>query len=747
MAFTLTDNTLYESQQVAKEPIIVLKIDGVNTLYGSGTILKRIRIGDEDLLIGDDWEIGGINEYANQAKYISLDGSTTSINQQLDIEKGRGSSISSMEISLIDFNSEITELVSPGVVVADVLGRKCKVYLGFAQNTTLNEDYIIIFRGIIDNVLSEQGRIKLNISSPDQKKRNNIFSSAEGYVNEALDNSETTITVDNATNLLLPIVGPSGGTDTSFTSYIRVDDEIIKFTGISTNDLTTCTRAQLATTAAAHDNEADWKSFYRLEGNGIDLALKIMLSGWEGAFVEDVDVTNYNATLDGTPLTNIAYFSGVNIELEYGLTVGDYFKSSGATNAGNNISTWSEITAITVDDNGSYIEVDGVTFVEELGTAGVCQFRSQYDVLPSGCKMSPDEVDIEEHLRLKSLYLSSFDFDFYLKDTITNAQEFIEKELYKPMGAYSLPRKTRSSLGFFVGPLPGIGIKILDEDNVTNPQNLKTKRSLTKNFANTIVYKYEIDALEDKFLRGVITTSATSLSRIDVGQRALVIEAKGMREDLNGQNLATAYSNRRLDRYKFGAEFIDGIDVTYEFGFNIEIGDIISLDGSNLNLIDTTNGIRGMGQRYFEIINKKMDIKRGKITLDLLDTSFDTTGKYGLISPSSRVISGASQYEFTIDNYYSSVYGANEYRKWNPFSNPRVKVRSSNFTTRFGQSYITNITTSNVVTVSDALGFTPQSGDVMELADYDFTGVTDEIKLLYVHLSTLSGGDTAFDFL
>jgi len=59
--------------------------------------------------------------------------------------------------------------------------------------------------------------------------------------NEALDNSETTITLTSAASF------PSSGT-------LLIESELITYSGKSTNDITGATRGSLGTTAAAHDN-------------------------------------------------------------------------------------------------------------------------------------------------------------------------------------------------------------------------------------------------------------------------------------------------------------------------------------------------------------------------------------------------------------------------------------------------------------------------------------------------------------
>lgn len=738
MSFILSERAQQQASKTVKQPNIVICFDGVDTCYGSAKILKIIKIGDPGLYIDGSWLIGGFSELENQLTAVDIDKSTSSIKQQLDIDKGRGGSISSMEIGLIDFDGEISQLVSPGIVVDDILGRKAVIYLGFADNTSFPEDYITIFRGIVDDIKSEQGVIKLNVAHPDQKKRQLIYAKRETQLDGAITSGDTTLTVLDTSGFLLRANGPSGSPDTSFTSYVRIDDEIISYTGKTATTFTGCSRGQLGTIAAAHDDEAQVDSYYRLEGNSIDLALKIMLSGWQGNYKSGVSITNFVVIGDLSSVANSIFFRDVNLESSYGLTVGDYVTTSGALNGANNV-TDKEILDIVVDDYGTYLIIDGVSFVSELDSAGTIAFRSQYDSLPEGLKMSPDEVDVTEHLRVQRLFLSSFDYDFYLKDTIENAGEFIEQQVYKPAGAYSLPRKAQSSVGYFIGPLPSASTITLNNRNITKPDTLKIRRTINKNFANTIVYKWEVDPLEDKFLRGRITQSATSLAQIPIGTKALVIEAEGMRDDLIGGANALAASNRRIDRYQFGSEFLEGVNITYEYGFNIEIGDIVILDGSRLNLLDSTTGERNKPAKFFEIQNKTLNIKTGNVVLDLVDTGFDGFQKYGLVGPSSRIKVGLSQTEFIIEQAYPSIYGAAEHKKWSRFTEARVKVRSSDFTTRFAQSFIANIS-GNTITVDSSLGFIPQAGDVMELADHDFTGVTEEIKLLYVHMSLLNGG-------
>ena len=82
-----------------------------------------------------------------------------------------------------------------------------------------------------------------------------FFPPIEQQLNEALDNSETTITLDDASDL------PSAG------GAILIDNEIITYTGISSENLTGCTRGVGSTVAATHDDNTKVYLLTQMVGN------------------------------------------------------------------------------------------------------------------------------------------------------------------------------------------------------------------------------------------------------------------------------------------------------------------------------------------------------------------------------------------------------------------------------------------------------------------------------------------------
>jgi hypothetical protein len=537
--------------------------------------------------------------------------------------------------------------------------------------------------------------------------------------------------VDTTANFLNGGTKPDGSPETALKRYVRIDDEIIEYTGKTATQFTGCTRGVLDTTAAAHDDEATVDSFYRLgPDNGIDLALKVMLGGWQGPFATGVAPTNFVNLSPLESVANAIWFQDVDIKETYGLFEGDYITSSGAVNGANNF-TGQTIDTIVITDTGSYMVINGVSLVSEFATTATLSFRSQYDTLPSGAalKMLPDDVDVEQHRYLRNLLFSTYDLDIYLPDT-ENGKDFIEQELYVPGSMFSVPRKARSSVQAAIGPIPSINTIILNDTNIIKPDKLSIRRSLGKNFYNNIVYKYDQEPIEEKFLSSIVTVANDSLTRIPVGVRSLVVESRGLRTTSNAQNIINSTSTRRLNRYKFAAEFLEGVQVSYGIGFNVEIGDILVLDGTNLSISDSSKGSRGLDPRLFEVINKTVDIKSGQITLNMVDTSFEVTNRYGLVAPSSLIKAGLSTTQFVIedDGYFS--YFSQESDKWSRFEQPWVKIRNSDFSV-VEESFILNVSGSTI-TLGQALSFTPTNDYTMELSSYNTA--TEQTKIMFVFM-------------
>jgi len=732
MAFEITLNALQASEQTNKKFNIVLEIEGISTLFGVQQINKIIKIGDPGLTIGGGWVIGGLNSVLDQSPYISYSaGTSTTLSQVLNEDKGEGDTVTRYQIALIDKDKQISNILAPGNVVEDILGRRCNIWGGF-ESTAWRDDYVVLHRGIIDDYKSGHGQVTINIASPEILKKGEIFLQVETELSSGLSSGATVADVVDTSNFLQKVTGPDGTIDSTFRTYLRIDDEIMEYESISGNQFQGLTRAQLGTSPATHNNGTSVASIYRI--GPIDpmlCALKIMLSGTEGNFLENIEASRFVRTVETTLVPNTIFFDNLDLVQLYNIQPGDYVTTSGAINGANNVSL-KQIAGIDVTNGNTILTIDGVSFVEELDTSALVSFRSQYDVWPTGAGLALKnfEVDIDQHEDIRSNFLSSDTYDFYLKDTI-KGKEFIAGQVYNPVSCFSIPRKAAASVGIHRPPIPGTEIKTLSADNVLNAGKLKLERTINKNFFNAVIYKYEELATEDEFIRGVVNTNATSITRIPVGNKPLTIESKGFRDALSAQSVATDAASRRLNKYKFGAEFIRGIQVNLTTGFTIEIGDSVVIDISSLQITDTVTGTRSGEARLFDITNRKINTKTGVVTLDAIDSNVDKDLRYGLISPASFINIGSTVNSVNIKpSFNTDQYGVNEYKKWQNLIGAAVIVRSQDYSIS-DTSTITQIT-GNTFTLGSALSFTPLEDYLIELDIYD--NQPESVKLIYAFM-------------
>jgi hypothetical protein len=731
VALNLTENTIAEAGQSDVIPNIVLEIDGIETLYSGVEVREFVKIGPA-LTIGN-FIIGGSTPIDGQEPLISLKkGTTTSIKQTLKQDKGLGNTITSMRIALVDKDEKISKLITPGGDLTDPLAVRAKVWYGLS-GTNWREDYIVLHRGVIDEVTTEPGLIILNIASPQKLLQSTVFTLGETELTAAMGAGDTVADVDSTADFLAPVLGPDGTRDLSLSFYLKIEDEIIEYDAINSGTQfgATLVRGALGTLAASHDIGESVESFYRLEGNIIDLALKLMLSGSNGPYLEDIAVSNFVKPSATETVADSVFFNGVNVIQRYNIQTGDYITTTLAGLGANNV-VLKEITDIVITDIGSYLVVAGAGFVEEIDSPAVVAFRSKYDTLGEGARMSADEVDIDQFLDIKSIFLSTFDYDIYIDDTIESLKDWLGKFIYLPAGCYELPRKARSSLGIHQGPLPTINIKTLNIENIVNPSSLKVTRSINRNFYNTIVHHWEVlAATPDKSIRSRVGFSQLSRDQIDYGNKVLEIEAKGFRDVNNAENLATQAQDRILRKYKFAAETIRGVELSnLKTSLDLEIGDIVSLDMASIKATDIKEGgTRAGAPRLFEVENRTFDTAAAKSKIDLIDTNFSNDTRFGTWSPSSYISKDATlQNTFIIKpSFHTDRYGANEWRKWEPLIGASVRVRNADFTI-IGTALLQSVS-GNSITVNANLGFLPLEDYLLELDIYD--NQPDEIKLVF----------------
>ena len=798
MALPLTDNAEQASKKLNVKPNMVLKIEGYDRLFGSAQIFKYIRIGDPDLYIGNDWVIGGFSLLDNQSPYFSFNaGSTTKITQKLDPSRAQGSSVSSMVVALVDKNEEISQLVAPGVVLPELLGRRATVYLGFSD-TAWPQDYNIIFQGTFTSLEPGAGVINLVLSNAEEKKRIPVLSrrttkltarlnfrsalfqdiffqnrddvtnavtvtytaggtagaevvtvigtnisvqiengvSTAAQIKKAIENddeanqlvtlkiegnssdtqttgsvsltADTTATVESTAEFDTPI--PAEG----FRTYLKIENELVEYTGKTATTFTGLSRAQLNSVGAKHDVDVDVESVYRLEGNMLELALKLMLSGGAMYYVEDLEIASIGLYNPVTPVDNAIFFDEDVIQ-EYGVHVGSEATITGDAIPGNNV-TDSIVLEVGLTDAGSYVILSD-TLTPQGSTPAVVKFKTPFNAWPQGLKMLPKEVDVAQHLYLRDTFLQVFNLDLYVKD-IPSGKEFIDLQLYLPRACFSVPRKGRSSVAYHIGALPTDNVVLLDDTNVLNPAALRPIRSTSEQFANEVNFEFDYDPITDKFARFLHYETTDAKNRINI-DKEIRIQSVGLRTTSFADTITKQAAQKLLRRYAYGAEFIKNVRVQFGAGYKIEIGDIVAVDYAALKLTDYFSGTRAGGIKLMEAQNVVRDNKTGELTLDLVNTTFAFNDRFGLITPSSKVGTGSTTTKIILQKSWSTQPFEKEGLKWRNYIGQTVLIHSPDWTVQ-GETTIVGFDNNDPqgMIVNPALGFSPLSGYIIRPPNY-----------------------------
>lgn len=750
------------NQKLSKHLAIVLKIEGVPDLYGIADTYTAIRYGDAGIVYGLPGLVyGGLRRLGQVKPYMMLDSGLT-IQQKVEPEQGKGN-IGTMNISLIDFNGEISKLISPGQVVDEILsGKLCTLYLGYTE-TSFPEDYAIVYRGFITKTTCPPGKVTLQISDCTMKTRNPLFDVPSTTLTNpiaATGGSPITITVGNTAKLHQQILGPNGQYDPTVQTYVVVDSEIMQYaaTGILSATQILVTRPLLGSQLADHDVGAGVAGSvgfgFNVGGiNAIDFALKLMLSGWNGPAVTGSQIQSFVYDYNGNFVSNQFLLATDDATLDLGITPGDYFTVSGST-GGNNLSGL--VTGVAVAVNGSTRLVQtNQTFNLENPTTAKVAFRSQYDTFPITCGMqcAPAAVDVSTFQAMKNTYFSSG--IFYLRsyyDSAAVGKDVVDGDIMLPIGAYGISRYGRISMAITKPPLPGSGTKLvqIDYTSVIDPDKIVVERAINmRSFYNEVSYEYDFDFANGAFSAVQYFLDTTSISQFKQ-TNILPIQAKSVSSALGGASLAQQRGSALLGRFKKCLITIE-LTVNWGVGSLLEVSDIVLLkDNGTLKIMNFNTGVRDIGEELYEVIDRNYQILNGTVKLKLIGgLGFALTDRFGLISPSSILGTGNTTTKVRVTPSFGQTLVANEIAKWSPLVGCPVLVHNASWSVT-GSSTITQVDPTDIAALilSPPLPFAPSAGNILEIAPYNMANSL--LKKLYAFITPtvpVSGGISQTQFL
>ena len=762
------DQYLLFNQKNVKRMNVVLDIDGLD-LITTVPVYTKIRYGDIGLEYGQPGIVyGGLRLVGSagdraQRSLLNLDGGLV-ITQRIEPEQGRGA-ISTVTLKLIDKDKYVTEFIAPGVVVDEIMGRKMKLWVGY-QDTSWPEDYFVAMRGRITQINYQAASYQIQFSDANLNRNAEIFFSAMTKLSSSITDSDTTIPVISNGDFNEKIVGPDGTYDDTVSTYIKIDDEWIEYqqtgsegSGFGTNEFIGVVRGARGTTAVAHDADADVSSGIQIQDNLLVIALKLMLSGWNGNWIDSIPIKNLADTQDvtlGVIPGAIILPDGVDAVEQYGLAIGDFVTVSGDT-FGANDGTYVVQSFQDLFGRPNQIIVTDASFITNIGSPALLAFRSQFDTYPTnaGAKIDPQFVDVAGHIQLQNTFLGgSNEMRFFITDSQA-CKSFIESELFLPAALYSITRQGRLSVTLSKPPLADERFILLDKSSVKEPDRIRVQRGLNnRKFFNRI--DYELDADDSgNFTRidRVIDSESVTLINTD---GILPIKSKGSRTDLGFDLVKDRRTRFILQRYSRGAILIT-MKVNWEQGSLLETGDVLGIiDGpGDLQIPNFGLGQRYLGSGLFEVIDRKMNIGKGEVELGLLgDLSGSLVDKYATISPSSRIDTGSTTTRIRIKDSFGVIFPGDERRKWEDYVGLPIRVHDDLYTYQ-EETVITSLDLGDAYAfnIDPPLSGAPPEDYIVDIADYPTSNDPNEnalYKLVHAHLDPsvdiVSGtSDTEFE--
>ncbi len=360
-----------------------------------------------------------------------------------------------------------------------------------------------------------------------------------------------------------------------------------------------------------------------------------------------------------------------------------------------------------------------------LTSTGEHYSNGPYDVLSSvnGLGIPYEDVDAARFEGIRDTYFpgDSHNMDFTITKRET-AKKFIESEIFKVLNMYPVLRGDgKISVAVLKPPLPSEDPpqQFTEKEIVGVPKWQGNLGSLINEIGFFTDYNGE------DFLTSQFYINGDSYLDRGAGRKELTIQSRGLKDSvLGGSRFAQAIIPRRVNSV-FGRFAVPPAKISVTTRFDrllTESGDMVEF--SHHLTPNVQNGVRGQEPVLVEVVQRTIDWKGGKVSMQLLDTGFQRP-TYQVISPAMRITDVVSDTQFHV------LIADGE--KFKQFTSPVVQIITDLGLDKYNNITIVSIEPSivqpalwSLVTISPAAPGLSAGWHVI-FDDYD--NVTDEQKI------------------
>ena len=171
--------------------------------------------------------------------------------QRLNPDQARAE-IGSASFTAADVNTEISDNIRALNAAGQGLrGRTCRFYLGYEGLAW--SDFVLVGTQVVSDASYDRGAYKISCNDVQRSTRKDIFDLATTTIASTVEAADTTINVVSTTGFLTYYHGAAySDAPSSTVGYLKLRDEVVRYTGLTATSFTGCTRGVLGTQAARY---------------------------------------------------------------------------------------------------------------------------------------------------------------------------------------------------------------------------------------------------------------------------------------------------------------------------------------------------------------------------------------------------------------------------------------------------------------------------------------------------------------
>ena len=233
---------------------------------------------------------------------------------------------------------------------------------------------------------------------------------------------------------------------------------------------------------------------------------------------------------------------------------------------------------------------------------------------------NPTLINPNRYLDLDTLlgYRNGLFRNYYLEFSITepqDAKQWMEKEIYKALGGYSIVNAAGQITPRFWLEPPVCSTGISPVFTFTDRNLLKLPVVERAGIINQLVFRLDYDGQD--FQTVLFFVSGESFSRYGL-QGQQVVESKGLTSGRQGRLHAQLYASKLFRRYDSVVP-VWNIEAFHQ-ALLVETGDLVTL--THPKVIDPVTNTRGISDVLCEVLERQPAYEEGKVSLKLLDVRY-----------------------------------------------------------------------------------------------------------------------------